>query len=659
MGCISAGGVAAAQPNMLRDGDFEAAPPSTWEKRTPDGPERVLAILSDGAHSGGRFARIVNRKPAISRWRQGADKALKLQPGSVVRLSGWIRTDLGVDGYAALRLYCMGEREEILSQTQARPVKGKSDWKRYSLTARVPGGTRHAMVYLELQNAVGTADFDDLSLSLVAAAKPAVRRDDILLLTDLENDHAPVRNFITLYPERCVARKPSDAASFENYRSIVVVVRDPGAVPDFHRIQKFVGSGGSVIADLRTYARWRSVEAREVRSMEETRLRIKEPHGATRGFEAGDVIPWGYRKEGQWAQTVLIGKMPGRIVGESLSGEALLATEDIGKGSLLATDLLSMPEPIYNQPGSFNKYLFAANLIGASVRHGRHFERRLSYAEFVDQMRRVAGETPGVRIEDEGPGHGDTRIFSLNIGDPQKPAFLIYAATHGSEWEPAYGLLTLARLLGANGGEAIYDKDRYRVKLIPILNPTGYDANTRKNASDVDLNRNGGEWWDAFKGRDSDKDGVAGPGDNDWKGIAPFSENETRTLRDICARTPLWAALDFHGNAGGRGNNRLVILPLTGRDDNEERVDAAVRAFNETIRDRFIFQEANRPGVQQYEIEAMQFDSERPTLFHTVCKNGYGFLCEVPAGYRGTYGLVVQTEIVIETCLAFFGAYRR
>lgn len=659
MACVSAWGEATASPNLLKDGDFETAPSSNWEKRTPDGPERALAIISGGAHSGERFARIVNRQAAISRWRQGADQALRLEPGSVVRLSGWIRTELGAEGYAALRLYCMGERDEILSQPQARPVAGKSDWKRNSLIARIPQGTRHAMVYLELQNAAGTADFDDVSLSLVTAAKPAIRRDDILLLTDLEGDNAVVRDFITLYPERCVVRKPSEAASLNGYKAVVIFIREPGAMPDFDRLQEFARSGGSVVMDLRTYARWRSVEAREVRSTEETRLRIRERHGAARGFEPGDVIPWGYRKEGQWAQTVLIGKMPGRIVGESLSGGTLLMAEDIGKGSLLATDLLSLPEPIYNQPGSFNKYLFAANFIGSGARHGRHFDRRLSYTEFVGEMRKLAAGTPGVRIEDEGPAHGDTRVFSLNIGDAQKPAFLIYAATHGSEWEPAYGLLTLARLLASNGGGAIYDKDRYRVKLIPILNPTGYDANTRKNASAVDLNRNGGEWWDAFRGRDSDKDGVAGPGDNDWKGAGPFSENEARTLRDVCARTPLRAALDFHGNAGGRGNNRLVILPLTGRDDNEERVDAAVRAFNEAIRDRFIFQEANRPGVQQYEIEAMQFDSERPTLIHTVCKNGYGFLCEVPAGYRGTYGLVIQTEIVIETCLAFFDAYRR
>jgi len=36
-----------------------------------------------------------------------------------------------------------------------------------------------------------------------------------------------------------------------------------------------------------------------------------------------------------------------------------------------------------------------------------------------------------------------------------------------------------------------------------------------------------------------------------------------------------------------------------------------------------------------------------------------GFVCEVPAGYRSTYGTVFQTDVVIETALAFFRVYQK
>jgi len=174
----------------------------------------------------------------------------------------------------------------------------------------------------------------------------------------------------------------------------------------------------------------------------------------------------------------------------------------------------------------------------------------------------------------------------------------------------------------------------------------------------VDLNRNGGNHWDAFQGKDSSGDGAYGPGDYDWKGAAPFSEPELQTFRRLCERLKPYAALDFHGNAGGRGNNRLVMLPDLGCAENEDRAHLAVREFNRAIRDRYVLLEASRPGVQQYEIESVLWDGPRPTLIEVACPGRFGLITEVPAGYGGTYGTVFQTDVVIETCLAFFRAYQ-
>lgn len=88
------------------------------------------------------------------------------------------------------------------------------------------------------------------------------------------------------------------------------------------------------------------------------------------------------------------------------------------------------------------------------------------------------------------------------------------------------------------------------------------------------------------------------------------------------------------------------------------RSDSSMLRSSDAMHNRYVHQQANRPAVGQYDIEMTHWDSQRPTLMETACKGRHGFLCEVPAGYNGTYGLVMQTDIVIETCLAFFKAYQ-
>lgn len=645
-------------PNLLTNGDFESAQAGVWEKRTPDDKDRKLSIVAEAARSGKLGARIVNERAVISRWRQGADEKIKTPAGASVRLTGWIRTELGDEGCAALRLYCIGEKGRILAQPQTMAVRGKSVWRRVSLNATVPGGCEHLMVYLELEKAVGTADYDDIVLSVVPATKPRQALNDLVLLTDAPADDPTVASLRTLYPDRVVVASPTETPSWSRCRGAIVFARRPETRFDFAAVETFARRGNPVVLDLAVYAAMRGAQLRALSATNAPSLRIVREHRVTGGFKVGDSIPWGDGAAKRWSQRVLDGVSRDNVLAESSEGGTLLVAETLGKGLLLATDLAGLPEPLWNRPGSFNKYLFAGNALGGSVRYGRHYLQRFKYAEFVEAMRALAAELPALRFQDEGPASGEYRIHSLNLGDPKKPVFLVYGATHGSEWEPGYGLLTLARLLASQPSAGLFDTKRHALKIIPILNPSGYDLNTRQNAARVDLNRNGSEWWALFKGRDSNNDGAWGPGDYDWKGAGPFSEPETRTFRAICEQTPLRAALDFHGNSGGPGNNRLVVLPLTARDGNEERAAAAVRAFNEAMRNRYVLQQANRPAVAQYDIEATHWDSQRPTLMETACKGRHGFLCEVPAGYSGTYGLVMQTDIVIETCLAFFKAYQ-
>jgi predicted deacylase len=466
-------------------------------------------------------------------------------------------------------------------------------------------------------------------------------------------------NLKKLYPDRLVQASPAEKPAWDRLLGAVVFFRKADTPLDLAPLEAFAATGRPVVMDLPLYARARGLRVRETTGADAPQLRIVNERPATQGFHPGDSIPWFAGKKGAWTQRVLEGDFPAeRVLAQSSRGGALLVAEQAGKGTLLATDLTGADEPVWNQPGSLNKYLFLGNLLGATVRYGTFFPERLKYADFVKAMQAAAKELPALRFEEEGPAVGEYKLCSLNLGDPQKPAFFLYGATHGSEWESAYGLLALARRLASRPEEKLFDAGRYCLKIIPIINPSGYDLFTRQNAAKVDLNRNGGEWWASFKGTDSNKDGVWGPGDYDWKGAAPFSEPETQTFRAVCERVKPYATLDFHGNGGGRGNNRCVVLPLLARDDNEERAQNAVRLFNEAMRDRYILQQAFCTEADQYTIETVGWDSQRPTIIETAAKGRYGFLCEVPAGYQGTYGIVMQTDIVIETCLAFFKAYQ-
>jgi hypothetical protein len=650
---------AAPRENLLPNPDFEAEDAAGWEKRTPDDADRALSIVTEAAHSGKRGARITNRKPTISRWRLGADGKIKVPEGATIRLSGWIRSDLGTEGYASLRLYCMRDRGEIMAQRDSRHVIGKSDWTRVAATVKVPEGTQYVMAYLELQNAVGTADYDDLSLEVLFVPEPVQVRRDLILLTDAPEEDATVRNLETLYPRRITRSASGAQVDWESAQGAIVYLRDPAKAPDLAAVERFAASGKPVVMDLGVYARARGLELKETTGDDEPTLRIVEEDPITRGFRAGDTIPWYGGAKGAYTQRALATPGRARVLAESSRGGALLVVEKVGQGSVLATDLVTLPEPVWSRPGSFNKHLFLGNLLGKSTRYGRYFRERLTYEGFVAAMRALANEQPALRFMEEGPAHGDYRLCSLNLGEPGRPAFLVYGVAHGSEWEPAYGLLELARLLASPEGKGLFDTSRYSLKIVPIINPTGYDLFTRQNANKVDLNRNAIDHWETYQGRDSNKDGVYGPGDYDWKGTASCSEPETRTIRRICEELKPHAVLDFHGNAGGRGNNRLILLPRYARPENEELAYQVAEEFNQAFRDRYVLHEASRPGVQQYEIEAVQWSPPRPTLTTLATRDRLGFVCEVPAGYRGTHGTVFQTDVVIETCLAFFRVYQK
>ena len=145
--------------------------------------------------------------------------------------------------------------------------------------------------------------------------------------------------------------------------------------------------------------------------------------------------------------------------------------EKVGKGRIIALDLRSLGRPYFNSWGSTNKYLFLGNLVNGAVRYGKHYPKRLSYDDFVDEMRAHADRIPALSMQAEGASSDGSEMWSLNIGDESNPTVFLGAAVHGWEWENSYGLLRLAEILCEDPNIEGLDTSRLHFKIMPVQSP--------------------------------------------------------------------------------------------------------------------------------------------------------------------------------------------
>jgi len=103
-----------------------------------------------------------------------------------------------------------------------------------------------------------------------------------------------------------------------------------------------------------------------------------------------------------------------------------------------------------------------------------------------------------------------------------------------------------------------YIVDNTQMYFVPVLNPDGYEYNYttnpngggmwRKNRKDngdgsygVDLNRNYGYYWGY-----NDIGSSPYPSDETYRGVSPFSESETKNIRDFCNAHEFLFTLNYH-----------------------------------------------------------------------------------------------------------------
>jgi hypothetical protein len=118
--------------------------------------------------------------------------------------------------------------------------------------------------------------------------------------------------------------------------------------------------------------------------------------------------------------------------------------------------------------------------------------------------------------------------------DDGRPVEVAVGLVHAREWPSGEIVMDFAHQLATAGGRFARLRARARTFLFPVANPDGYEISRttepdrRTNANGVDLNRNAGAYWG---GPDASDD----PASERYRGPAPFSEPESRALRDFSA----------------------------------------------------------------------------------------------------------------------------
>ncbi len=666
---LAAGSVPAARAaeNLLANPGFEEALEPGWDKRTPEDATRRIR-REENAGRTGAAALLENIEPVYTRLRQGHDRSLAVAPGSLVELSAWIRSEQDADGVAMLQLYCMDEAGGIRAQPVSPTVRGACDWTRQRLLAMVPEHTAYLMVYVQTRGGKGRVWFDDVELVVRREPLPRPPAPRIALLTDLPEDDTTLAEARVLFADGLERIEPPTTALAGDFAGALVLFRDAPPPPLNETLATFARAGGRVFMDLRAFARLHGTEAEAAelgplkgKSLPEqmaTGLRVVKAADATGGFAPGQTMPRASWPEGTLLVLPAAFALPGmEVLGVVADGRAGLVQMQLGEGSIVACDLLSLREPRHNQVDAYYKFTPASGALGNPVRLGRYYPAKLPYDGVVAEMKRLADAFPQtIRLEEEGPASEDYRLWSLNLGRPGAPLYFLYAAAHGSEWEPGYGLMAFAQRLAEGALTDAIDLDKVEIKIIPLLNPWGYERMRRQNAQGVDLNRQGDDLWDTFRGRDSNQDGVWGPGDYDWKGSAPFTEPEARVYQRIVANPNLHCLLDFHGNTAVT-SNKLAILPTTAKPENELLALDVQRLANERLRGRHLLRQNEENQVSPYLLDHIRLNQGTPTLLNSGARNRYGMLIELTAGYRDSYGTVLQTDVTAELCRALFLAY--
>ena len=141
--------------------------PQAWFSFQHAGPlSYQFTVDTSERRSGERSLRIDNTGPEIyGAIAQGLDA--RLWRGKVARLSAWVKTRDADDGGAVLTLLALQTGATLAQNFMPdAPIKGTTDWKRYTITLPLPPNTDKVEVGMMLRGR-GAAWLDDVELEII------------------------------------------------------------------------------------------------------------------------------------------------------------------------------------------------------------------------------------------------------------------------------------------------------------------------------------------------------------------------------------------------------------------------------------------------------------------------------------------------------------
>ena len=137
-------------------------------------------------------------------------------------------------------------------------------------------------------------------------------------------------------------------------------------------------------------------------------------------------------------------------------------------------------------------FVFSQGLISPPEKNG--YNKLTSYDELTSYVQQLAARSDILKVEKIGHSVEWRDLHALTFSltefgkDPSKIKVLVFAQQHGNEQSGKEGALLLARELLKPENRYLFD--RIDFALVPQVNPDGSEANKRRNANGMDLNRN-------------------------------------------------------------------------------------------------------------------------------------------------------------------------
>jgi hypothetical protein len=267
---------------------------------------------------------------------------------------------------------------------------------------------------------------------------------------------------------------------------------------------------------------------------------------------------------------------------------------------------------------------------------------------YLAEMDALAAAHPGLVRRIDLPGRSvQGRVLAgveiardVNRADDGRPTYVVTALHHAREWPSGEVAMEFALDLARGyGGDARITAllDRVRVVIVPVSNPDGFvmsrgenelapagaDLNQRKNAREVDLNRNYGAYWG---GRGASTD----PESDTYRGPSPWSEPETVAVHAFSQHRHITNFQSLHNVAA------LVLRPPGFDALGLAPDEARLKELGDRMAAASGYQ--SEYGYQLYEVTGATED------WNYVAQNAFGYTIELGGGqpFQGPY----QTHVV-------------